>query len=288
MAEIRILGAGDEAALEAFLRPRLDSSMFLINNHRKVGLVDHGRRYEGSYAAAFRDGRIVAVVGHFWNGVLLFQAPEHLEALIADAVTASGRRVGGLIGPYEQVTSAKRILALGTGDLQVDDREGLYSLELKDLILPETLASGEVTSRRGRPGDIEVLTTWRVAYSLEALGAEDSPALHKRSREAIEHGVSAGETWVLERESEAVANTSFNATIKEAVQVGGVWTPPELRGRGYGRAVVAASLLDARADGVKKAILFTGDDNVPAIKAYMALGFRRIGDFRLVLLREPL
>jgi predicted GNAT family acetyltransferase len=288
MVEIRILRAGDEAALEVFLKPRLDASMFLVNNLRKVGLEDRGRRYEGSYAAAFSDGQIVAVVGHFWNRVLLFQAPEHLEALMAAAVTASGRRIGGLVGPHGQVTAAKRILGLGKGDLQMDEREGLYSLELGDLIVPEILASGEVTSRRGQSADIELLTTWRVAYSLEALGAEDNPALHEQSKESIEHGVSVGETWVLEKEGEPVANTSFNATVKEAVQVGGVWTPPELRGRGYGRAVVAASLLDARAEGVEKAILFTGDDNVPAIKAYAALGFRRIGDFRLLLLREPL
>ena len=82
-----------------------------------------------------------------------------------------------------------------------------------------------------------------------------------------------------------MASTSFNAETREAVQVGGVWTPPDLRGRGYGRAVVAVSLLDARAEGVGRAVLFTGDSNVPAIRAYAALGFRRIDDYRIVLLR---
>jgi hypothetical protein len=38
--------------------------------------------------------------------------------------------------------------------------------------------------------------------------------------------------------------------------------------------------------GVRQAILFTGDANLPAQKAYLALGFRRIGDFRMILLRE--
>jgi RimJ/RimL family protein N-acetyltransferase len=288
MVEIRILEAGDEAALEAFLRPRLDSSLFLANNLRKAGFADRGRRNEGTYAAAFSNRKIVAVIGHFWNQVLLFQAPDHLEALLSAAVAASGRKVGGLIGPYEQITSAKRILGLGEGDLQMDDQEGLYSLAIADLASPEILTSGEVKGRRGRPEDVDLLTEWRIAYSLEALGAEDSPALHKQSRESIEFIVSAGVTWVLESHGELVANTSFNATLPEAVQVGGVWTPPELRGKGYGRAVVAASLLDARAESVEKAILFTGDKNIPAIRAYKALGFRRIGDFRLLLLREPL
>ena len=63
----------------------------------------------------------------------------------------------------------------------------------------------------------------------------------------------------------------------DMVQVGGVWTPPQARSRGYARSAVALSLRAARERGVRRAILFTGDHNVPAIKAYRALGFERNG-----------
>jgi predicted GNAT family acetyltransferase len=49
---------------------------------------------------------------------------------------------------------------------------------------------------------------------------------------------------------------------------------------------VATSLLDARAEGVRTSILFTGEGNIPAQKAYEALGFRCIGDYRILLLRS--
>jgi predicted GNAT family acetyltransferase len=104
----------------------------------------------------------------------------------------------------------------------------------------------------------------------------------------MERSLKERRTWILEEQGKPVACSSFNTAIKEAVQVGGVWTPPELRSRGYGRAVVAASLLDARAEGVTKAILFTGENNIAAQKAYVALGFRHIGDYRIVLLHSPL
>lgn len=42
---IRVLQPGDEAALEAFLLPRIDSSMFLVGNLRAAGLDDNGERY---------------------------------------------------------------------------------------------------------------------------------------------------------------------------------------------------------------------------------------------------
>ena len=67
-----------------------------------------------------------------------------------------------------------------------------------------------------------------------------------------------------------------------------VWTPPELRSQGYGRAAVAASLLAVQEEGVHTAILFTGEENIPAQKAYEALGFRHIGDYRITLLKEAL
>jgi predicted GNAT family acetyltransferase len=285
---ISILRPGDEAALEAFLLPRVETSMFLIGNTRAAGLADHGERYQGTYAAAFESGEITAVVAHYWNQNLTLQAPVHLEELWEAAVQGSGRPVKGLIGPSDQVDAVKEAFHLDDSIIQMDETEKLYSLTLKDLIVPDNLRSGTVKGRRMEPRDMEVVTQWRVAYSLEALGEEDSPELREQCRASLERSLSEGHTWVLEAQGRPVACSSFNTAIKEAVQVGGVWTPPKLRRRGYGRAVVAASLLDAQAEGVSTAILFTGLENIAAQKAYEALGFEHIGGYRLLLLKTAL
>jgi uncharacterized protein len=71
------------------------------------------------------------------------------------------------------------------------------------------------------------------------------------------------------------------------VQIGGVWTPPALRGKGYGKSVVAGSLLAARSQGVKRAILFTGDNNQAAQAVYRGIGFLPTGEkYGLVLFEE--
>ncbi|HAI29666.1 MAG TPA: N-acetyltransferase, partial [Thalassospira sp.] len=62
-----------------------------------------------------------------------------------------------------------------------------------------------------------------------------------------------------------------------------VWTPPEERSNGYARILVAKTLLAVRARGVKRAILST--DSEAAAKAYEALGFKKVGRYRLALLR---
>jgi predicted GNAT family acetyltransferase len=284
----RVLQPGDEAALEAFLLPRIESSMFLISNMRASGLIDNGQAYAGTYAAAFEDQRVIGVVAHYWNQNLVFQAPAHVGPLWRLAVEASQRAIGGLIGPRDQVTLVREGLEIDEPETQLDETENLYSLSLKELVVPDALTSGEVKGRRVEPRDLELITRWTVAYSIEALGEKDSAVLRQRCRGSVERSLKEGRTWVLEHRGQPVACSSFNSAIKEAVQVGGVWTPPELRRRGYGRSVVAASLLDARLDGAEKAILFTGEDNVAAQRAYSALGFRHIGDYCLVLFRTPL
>lgn len=89
--------------------------------------------------------------------------------------------------------------------------------------------------------------------------------------------------WILLESGRPVAYSAFNARLPDVVQIGGVWTPPELRGRGYARAVVAGSLLEARREGVYRAVLFTGVENVAARRAYEAIGFRVVGDYGLVI-----
>lgn len=286
-AEIKILQPGDEAALERFLLPRLDSSMFLLGNLRTAGLVDTGAPLAGVYAAAWEDGEIVGVVAHYGQGSLICQASHELARLWRVAVQHSQRGIGRVIGPVAQVSAIAQTLSVEPANIQMDEAEGLYSLTLAELQVPLALRSGEVQGRRIVAQDLDLLTAWRVAYGLEALGAADSPALYADCRRQIEQALAAETIWVLEAAGQPVSCSGFNTAMAEAVQIGGVWTPPERRGRGYGRAVVAASLLDVRAAGVTRAILFTGDTNFPAQKAYQALGFQRVGDYRLLLFRTP-
>jgi hypothetical protein len=73
---IRLLTVGDEPALAAFLDGHRDESMFLRSNSREGGVVYAGQPRQANYVAAFRDGRIVGVAAHAWNGAVQLQAPE--------------------------------------------------------------------------------------------------------------------------------------------------------------------------------------------------------------------
>lgn len=282
---MKTLSAGDAAALEAFLIPSAASSMFLRANSRAAGLVDRGEPLQGTYVAAFEAGRIAAVAAHFWNGMVVLQAPEpaYLEPVARAAIRRSGRVLSGLVGPWRQVRAARSALGLDDRSTVLDSRERLYELELSRLEVPRDLASGLLECRAPRAEELDLAAEWRVSYSTETLGLSGGRELSVTSRAEVERLAKEGSQWILLDRGVPVSYSAFNARLPDVVQVGGVWTPPKLRGRGYARAVVAGSLLAARSEGALLAVLFTGEENRSARAAYEAIGFRVIGDYGLVI-----
>ena len=273
---IRILRRGDEQALEAFLAPHAETSMFMRANSRAAGFEDRGEPMQATYAAAFEGEAIVAAAAHCWNGVLLIQAPRQTAEVAQAAVDASGRRLSGIIGPIDQVRTARD--ALVRVKPRVDDVDDLYTLDLAALRIPERLA--RLSFRRPRESELPLLVGWREQYLLETNLAAPGPRLREEARSGIELSHLQHTHWVLQDGGKPVAYTAFNARLPDIVQIGGVWTPPELRGRGYARCAVAGSLLQARAEGVRRAILFTS--SASGARAYEALGFVRTGQFGLL------
>ncbi len=281
--KVRILEPGDEAVLEAFLARHADSSMFLRSNARAAGLEDHGEPRQGTYAAALEHGTIVAVAAHCWNGNLLVQAPVHVEAVARAAVRRSRRAVQGLAGPWTHVLAARAALGLEHRIAAKASCEDLYALNLQDLQVPPALSSGRLQCRHPLDAELDLLIHWRADFAREALGAGNGPELRAQCREEVLLQHREGSDWLLLDGGAPVAYSTFNARLPEIVQIGGVWTPPALRGRGYARAVVAGSLLEARGRGVRRAVLFADPANPAASRAYRAPGFHVVGDYGLVL-----
>jgi RimJ/RimL family protein N-acetyltransferase len=212
--------------------------------------------------------------------------PETREPVARAAVVRSGRELKGLSGPWAEVEAVRRGLGLAGRKASLDSREDLFTVELADLRVPESLASGRVECRRPRSEELELAARWRVEYSAEALGRSGGKDMLAVARSEIARLQELGSQWILVDEGRPVAYSAFNARLPDVVQIGGVWTPPALRGRGYARAVVAGSLVEARREDVVRAVLFTGEENVAARRAYEALGFRVVGDYGLVIFAD--
>jgi GNAT superfamily N-acetyltransferase len=284
------LTAGDEERLEGFLAAHRDTSMLLRSNARRAGLVYEGAAFQAVYVGAFHGGSLTGVAAHAWTGLMLLQAPLGPEAAAEVAracAERSGRKVTGFAGPPAQVNAARAALGLADAAAAVDGHEWLYAMDLDRIIMPAALRSGAIVCRPPRADERDLLCEWRFAYHMEALGSPDSEETRQGAAAFLDAQIADGHAWVA---TEAGADppvplslAAFNAALPDIVQLGGIYTPPALRGRGYAKAAVAHSLLMARERGASRAVLFT--DNPSAARSYEAVGFRRTGDYSLVLLK---
>ncbi len=268
---IRVLTAEDTPALEDFLTQRWAASMILRSNLRATPIGSDGP-YAGKYAARLDGTRMLSVAAYYplYTNIIL-QAPE-ATAEVARAATGQNK-VLGILGPLDQVKTT--MAAFGLTSARIVKSEVLYSLDIANMRMPPIR---DLRCRLATPADLEVIVPWRVAYNIESLRAADIAESRTAAQEEMARLVREGAVHILENDG-PVALALFACRVPGAVQIGGVWTPPALRGRGYGRRVVAAALKAAQVAGVTRAVLFTDDSNLPARKAYEALGFEIIGDY---------
>ena len=86
-----------------------------------------------------------------------------------------------------------------------------------------------------------------------------------------------GRVGLWEDAGEPVSMAYASPASGGVTRISGVWTPPELRGRGYASGVVAA-LSAARMDAGETCMLYTDLANPTSNAIYSAMGYRRVGD----------
>jgi ribosomal protein S18 acetylase RimI-like enzyme len=278
---IRQLVPADLEPVNRFLEARARSSMFLMSNLARTGLdPDHGKPFQATYAGAFHDERLVGMVAFCWNGMILVQAPSAVGPLVVALLDLVDRPLSGFVGPYAQVRDAVEALGLTSRRTTSNNLETLYALRLTELRIPSARPGLQV--RKAMTSDVPVLASWSAEFQIESLGTRPGPDLEEKCLEVALSGVERGHIWVARAGTQLVSMSAFNATLADRVQLGGVYTPPDLRSRGYSRRVIAESLLAVRSEGVREAILFTDVDNVAAQTCYESLGFEAVGKYALV------
>ncbi len=284
---VRRLQPGDEGPLRSFLHRHAASSMFLLGALHEAGLGPGESPLHGVWLGAMERGELRGVVAHLRMGNAVLQAPDALPLLLrylADEPRDWSLR--GFVGPRSQVVAARQHPRSPQQAPRVDTAEILFALALEDLRPPEPLITGELQCVLPGEADLELLVRWGVAYNVESLGAEAGLRAERRWRVRAREGMERQRIFMLLRGGEPVAMSGFNAVIPGAVQVGGVFVPPALRGHGFARACVAGSLAFARGQGVQHAVLFTEPAN-PAQRAYRAIGFSEVGRYGVVLWELP-
>ena len=284
---IRVLQQGDESSLENYLQPHTETCMFILSNLRKTGFTYRDEPFYGEYIAAFSDNDAMqGVFVHYWNGNIMAHASTDL-ALSNLAVYFSRsvkRPVAGIV--CEDGTAIKLIdeLGLTRQAFNINQKEDLYAMSLDELKFLAGKDNKGMQLRHVTEVDPAILFRWHKDYELEALKCDDTPTLNERIKQSLNGLSLATDQWVLVADGIPVSLCGFNARLPEIVQIGPVYTPPQQRNKGFAKHVVAWTLYKAKQEGVKKSVLFT--NNRAAANAYQAVGFKKIGRFRLAILKD--
>jgi uncharacterized protein len=207
-----------------------------------------------------------------WNLVLsCTDEPDAWLALIED-LDAAGIVVPGVTAPSASGEAFATRWAERHGvEFERTMAERIYRLER--VILPQGVP-GAV--RLGTTFDRDLLVAWVDAFLGEALerrSPEESGVLVDRSFRT------GTRTWYLwEDGGRPVSVAATSGPTPNGIRVGPVYTPPELRGRGYASAVTAAASQAELDKGRTFVFLFTDLANATSNKIYQQIGYEPVID----------
>jgi predicted GNAT family acetyltransferase len=128
--------------------------------------------------------------------------------------------------------------------------------------------------RLGAPADRGKLVRWWRAFYAEA-----EPLHTDDAEQAVAERFEGRALHVWEDGGEVVSLIGARLTRSGYGWIGPVYTPPELRRRGYAGAGVAAASRRLLDGGASQCMLFTDLDNPTSNKIYREIGYRRFADW---------
>ena len=144
--------------------------------------------------------------------------------------------------------------------------------ELREVTPPQN-ARGSL--RQARQDELDLLTEWVFWFNVDCHLPEIDKA---KARETALRHLDGGSMFLWDVDGAAVAMAARGRNSSHGVTIGMVYTPPELRGRGYASACVAAlsqQLLDA---GWEFCDLYTDLANPTSNSIYQRIGYRPVCD----------
>ncbi|MFY9263472.1 MAG: GNAT family N-acetyltransferase [Actinomycetaceae bacterium] len=265
-----------QAALELFARDPVASVLARMPFEQGYPRPAHAVGYcedDGDLTAVCWVGANIAPVGF---------SPAGLDAL-AHYLRSWRRLASSLVGPADQVMGLWDRIA----DFYPEPRE-IRPKQLSMVYRGGTGLPGDPETRPATVGEGSLVVPASIAMFIEEVGYD--PTMYGPGYVQRVHSlVRAGHTFVrMGKDPDGLDRVEFKADIGAlaggVAQVQGVWTHPDLRGRGIGSAAmvaVAEQIQDTIAPTVS---LYVNDYNLPAVRMYEKIGFETVGHFATVLL----
>lgn len=121
--------------------------------------------------------------------------------------------------------------------------------------------------------DADLFAEWFTAFEREASPEDNVP-----TREQMDRKAASGDCLFWMNDGQPVAMAGIVRRTRRAAAIALVYTPPELRGRGYAGSATAAVVEKAFAEGRRTTCLYTDLTNPASNRCYAKIGFKPICD----------
>lgn len=221
------------------------------------------------------------------------------ELLIAAVSTAAAERLAdwfiedmpplpGVSGPAEPAEAfSRRYLARSGATGQITRSSRIYRL---DAVIPPEGVSGAL--RAATPDDLDLMLTWRHGFAVETgetdrgVARNADPAMRADTANRIGAGLVwlwedlalSGDTALSDGKAQPVTTAWLSPPAAGIPRVSMVYTPPEIRGRGYASACVAAVSQLALDGGATATMLYADLANPLTNRIYQRIGYRAVSD----------
>lgn len=238
--------------------------------------------------AQIREGRykkFVVGLAHDAEGIAAFalMTPPHplqlivlresagVEALVAKTFLEAGLAVPGVIGDRVAAQQFAQAWSGFTGEQSVVAMDqGLYRIDAVRKKLPKSPGSWRVANRF----DAALLIGWYVLFS-EETGIGTPTA--SEAEEKIADFINRKEVFLWEHEGRTVSCMKKARPSKHGITVSFVFTPKELRKKGYARSMVA-EVTEELLEEYDFVMLYTDLSNGTSNKIYQEIGYEQIAN----------
>lgn len=201
--------------------------------------------------------------------LLITSMPPEAAPDIVGPVAELYDEIPAVLGPADSaVAVASAWTALKGGGWETGMQQRIYRLDQVEPVRPVPGAM-----RLATMDDLELLTDWGTGF------ARDAGHAFLLAREQVNRMIERQDLHIWQDESPASMAVAQGAT-PNGCRVGYVYTPPELRGRGYASALIARLSQRMLDSGMTFCVLYTDLGNPTPNAIYQRIGYNAICDVR--------
>ena len=227
------------------------------------------------------EGIVMATAQTPPHNLVLSRATQHEIAPLTEMLVKQHITFPGIVGPSDIAASFAETWGALTGQKSVEYMDQIiYSLT--KVLFP---APVEGSMRLAKPQETGIIADWIRAFATDALPKSEQLSPEAALKKADEV-VKAGRMAVWDVKGKPVAQAAVSGT-ENVARISMVYTPPEERGHGYAKAVVAHLSQQQLDSGKSMCCLYADARNPVSNSIYRKIGYEFVGRSSLYVLDKP-